>query len=216
MNWKRWSTAMSLGIVLMGSVFAGAAMAADAVLYEVTEAVASKGAPNSQSTAFRSSTATLSGVVSTGTAGCSAAIATPALQGCWVIVRAVGRANDDTGMGPIVGSFEVVVQDRNQVDSPEIVVLRGHVGGHIDLSPAFLQNRPIGTVSGSYTLHGVPGTVMSGQTHRGEFTGVFRLPYMNNGQAWYLGVGEDNNPVAVQNAEYVLGYPAVKLEITFR
>jgi len=213
MNWKRWSTAMSLGIVLMGSVFAGAAMAADAVLYEVTEAVASKGA-GSQGTGFRSSTATLSGVVRTGTAGCSEAIATPALQGCWVIVRAVGRANDDTGVGPIVGSFEVVVQDRNQTDSPEIVVLRGHVGGSIDLSPAFQQNRPVGSTSGSFTLIGVPGTVMSGQVVRGDFTGVFRLPYMNNGHASYL--SDDNNPVLVQNAEYVLGYPAVKLEVTFR
>ena len=212
MNCKRWSTAMAMGIVLMGSVFAGAAMAADAVLYEVTEAVASKGA-GSQGTGFRSSTATLSGVVRTGTAGCTAAIATPAIQGCWVIVRAVGRANDDTGKGPIVGSFEVVVQDQNQTDSPEIVVLRGHVGGNIDLSPAFTQNRPLGSVSGSYTLIGVPGTVMSGQTVHGDFTGTFRLPYMNNGQASYL--GDNDSPVGVQSTEYVLGYPAVKLEVTF-
>jgi len=220
MNWKRWSVGMSMVGVLMGSAFAGSAFAQsaalpDVVLYEVTEAVTAKG--GNRQNGFRSSTATLAGVVRSGVAACPAAIATETLGGCWVVVRAVGRADDTTGKGPIVASFEVLVQDRNQTDSPEIVVLRGHVGAQLDLSPAFERDVPTGTISGSFKLRGVPGTVMQDRTVKGEFTGVFRMPFMLNGQAMYM-VGDPLVPVRVpvQAAEYVLGSPAVKLEVTFR
>jgi hypothetical protein len=222
MNWKRWSVGMSVVGVLMGSAFAGSAFAQsavpDVVLYEVTEAVTTKG--GNRPTGFRSSTATLAGVARSGVAACPEAIATPALNGCWVVVRAVGRADDSTGKGHVVGSFEVLIQDRNQTDSPEIVVLRGNVGAQIDLSPAFERNVPTGTISGSFRLRGVPGTVMEERTVKGEFTGVFRMPFMVYGQAMYvIGdplLGQVSVQVPVQAAEYVLGSPAVKLEVTFR
>jgi hypothetical protein len=227
---KRWSLGMSLVGLLIGSVFAGPAAAqtvgsvvdpaavtvpppvADVVLYEVTEAVGSKG--KGAQGGFKSSHATLSGVARTGTAPCPDAIANALMGGCWVVVRATGRADDNTGIGPFVGSFEVVVQDKNTVDSPEIVVLRGHVGGDLDLSPAFQESRPVGTVSGTYTLKGVRNTIMDRQTVKGSFVGKFRLPHMDNGQPSYL--LDDGTTVIVQAAEYVLGYPAVKLEISFK
>lgn len=215
MSWKRWGLGMSLVGALMGSAFpapAAAQTAPDVVLYEVTEAVGSKGA--GAQGGFKSSVATLSGVARTGVAPCPPAIANATMAGCWVVVRATGRADDITGIGPVVGSFEVVVQDKNVVDSPEIVVLRGHMGGDIDLSPAFQQNRPLGAITGSYTLKGVAGTIMEGQTIKGSFTGVFRLPYTYLGQASYM--NDSGIAVAVQTSEYVLGYPAVKLEVTLR
>jgi len=212
MSWKRWSLGMSLVCLLMGSVFAGPAAAQDVTLYEVTEAVGSKG--NGAQGGFKSSQATLAGVAKTSTAPCPPTIANLTMGGCWVVVRATGRADDTTGIGPFVGSFEVVVQDKTTIDSPEIVVLRGHVGGDLDLSPAFQQNRPVGTLTGSYTLKGVAGTVMDKQTVKGNFTGTFRLPYTYLGQASYM--LDDGTAVVVKASEYVLGYPAVKLEVIFR
>jgi hypothetical protein len=149
-----------------------------------------------------------------GTAPCPATIATDALNGCWIVVRATGRADDTTGIGPVIGSFEVVVQDKYAVDAPEIIVLRGTIGGEIDLSPAFMHNRPLGTITGTYTLRGVPGTAMNNQTIKGTFTGTFRLPFNDGGQASYL--VDNGGTVPVEPGEHVLGYPAVKLEVTLR
>jgi hypothetical protein len=214
MRWKRWGLGMMSGIgLLLGSVFAGPAAAQDVVLYEVTEAVATKGI---RATGFKSSVATLSGVARTGVAPCPPAIASVVLQGCWVVVRATGRADDVTGIGPVVGSFEVVVQDKNLVDAPEIVVLRGHVGGELDLSPSFQHSRPLGTITGTFFLKGVGGTLMDRQSVKGTFTGVFRLPFSSpvDGKPSYM--TDDGGIVPVQTAEFVLGYPAVKLEVTLR
>jgi hypothetical protein len=244
MSWKRWSIGISSICLLMGSVLSSPAAAqslldtttttvtnttttvtnttttvvpttpsADVVLYEVTEAVGSKG--KGAAGGFKSSHATLAGVARIGTAPCPDVIATVAMGGCWIVVRATGRADDTTGIGPFVGSFEVVVQDKNATDAPETVVLRGHVAGDIDLSPAFTQGKPLGTLVGTYTLKGLQNTVMAGKTIKGSFTGKFRLPYTVSGQVLYM-LDDLLTNVLVDPAEYVLGYPAVKLEITLQ
>jgi hypothetical protein len=235
MSWKRWSVGISSVCLMAGSLFASPAAAqglldtvttvvttptvlpsppaSDVVMYEVTEAVGSKG--NGTTGGFKSSQATLAGVAKTGTPPCPAEIANVAMSGCWVVVRATGRADDLTGIGPFVGSFEVVVQDKNVVDAPEVVVLRGHVGGDMDLSPAFQQGKPLGTVTGTYALKGVQNTVMAGRTIKGNYTGRFRLPHTVAGQATYM-LDDLLTNIAVDPAEYVLGYPAVKLEVTFK
>jgi hypothetical protein len=239
MRWKHWALAVAMTIPMVGSLMAGPADAgllggltdtltntvttvlspvtnavvgstSDAVLYEVTEAVGSR--QGGKGKTFKSSSATLGGVAKAGTPLCPASIASENLNGCWVVVRAIGSANDYTGIGPVFGSIEVVVQDKNGTDSPETTVLRGTIYGNMDMSPAFLQGRPVGSISGSFSLRGVSGTAMSGKYVSGGFDGKFRLPFSNGPKALYM--RDDASMVDVDHSEYVLGYPAVRLEIT--
>ena len=239
MSWRRWAFAIAVAIPLLGSITAGRAEAdllgsltgtvtevlnpvttaivgttqgPDAVLYEVTEAVGSKQGSNGKT--FKSSSATLGGVAKAGTSLCPAAIASTRIDGCWIVVRALGSADDYTGVGPVYGMIEVVVQDKNKTDSPETTVLRGSIYGNMDLSPAFLQGRPSGSITGSFSLKGVYGTSMYGKSIGGSFTGKFRLPFSANGQTVYM--RDDGAIVPVHHSEYVLGYPAVRLEIDIR
>jgi len=195
-----------LGFLLIGPV---AAQAADVVLYEVTEAVRL-----GKSGSFKSSKATLSGVAAPGTSICPAWLATQLqVDGCTVTVTAVGKADDATGIGPVSGTFDVLMQDANNVDAPEIVIMRGNLSGTLDLSPAFVDKKPLGTVAGDFDASGVAGTVMVGQRARGRFDGVFRIPLRVGGKAVYL--LDDGSVVAAQGGEFLLGSAMVRLELSF-
>lgn len=184
--------------------------AADAVLYEVTEAVRlGKGG------SFKSSKATLAGVAASGTVLCPTWLTTELnVEGCTITVNALGRADDATGNGPVSGTFDVLMQDVNSVDSPEVVIMRGTVTGRLDLSPAFVDKKPRGTITGEFEGTGVSGTPMAGQRARGRFDGVFRIPFRNNGKPSYL--LDDESIVLVTPGEYILGSAMVRLELTFR
>src|SRR4051812_42406182 len=167
----------AMGGVLLLTAFAAIppapARAADAVLYEVTEAVRlGKGG------SFKSSKATLAGVAAPGTSICPTWLATQLdVDGCTLSVTAIGKADDATGFGPVSGTFDVLMQDANSVDMPEIVIMRGNLSGTLDLSPAFVDKKPRGTIAGDFQASGVAGTVMAGQRANGRFTGVFRIPF---------------------------------------
>jgi hypothetical protein len=204
---RRW-----LGVVVMAGVVLGAplpARALDVVLYEVTEAVRlGKGG------SFKSSKATLAGVALPGTVLCPLWLATQLnIEQCTVTVNATGRAGDDTGIGPVSGSFDVLMQDANNVDNPEIVIMRGHLDGMLDLSPAFVDKKPRGTVTGDFSASGVAGTVMAGHRARGRFDGVFRLPFRSGGKPSYQ--LDDGSIVPVEPFEFMLGGAMVRIEITF-
>lgn len=186
------------------------ARAADAVLYEVTEAVRlGKGG------SFKSSKATLAGVAASGTVLCPTWLTTELqIEGCTITVNALGRADDATGYGPVSGTFDVLMQDVNSVDMPEIVIMRGTVTGTLDLSPAFVDKKPRGMITGEFQGSGVAGTAMAGQRARGRFDGVFRIPFRNNGKPSYL--LDDESTVAVTPGEFILGSAMVRLELTFR
>ena len=185
------------------------ARALDVVLYEVTEAVRlGKGG------SFKSSKATLAGIALPGTVLCPVWLATQLnIQQCTVSVNAIGRAGDDHGIGPVSGSFDVLMQDTNNVDNPEIVIMRGQIDGTLDLSPAFLEKKPRGTVTGNFTANGMAGTVMAGHRARGRFDGVFRLPFRAGGKPSYQ--LDDGSIVPVEPFEFMLGGAMVRVEITF-
>src|SRR5713226_5710366 len=104
-----------MGLLWFAVTGVGPVGAADVVLYEVTEAVRL-----GKSGSFKSSTATLSGVSRVGTVICPDWFATQlGLPECTVTVNAIGKADDVTGVGPASGTFNVLIQDANNVDAPE-------------------------------------------------------------------------------------------------
>lgn len=193
-------------LVLVGPM---PARAADAVLYEVTEAVRL-----GKNGSFKSSKATLSGMAAPGTIICPAWLATQLqADGCTITVNAVGKADDASGIGPVSGNFDVLMQDVNNIDAPEIVIMRGNLSGTLDLSAAFVEKKPNGTIAGDFEAGGIADTAMAGQRARGHFDGVFRIPFRHNGKASYL--LDDGSIVLVQPGEFILGSAMVRLELTF-
>jgi hypothetical protein len=181
----------------------------DAVVYEVTESVrVGKGG------GFKSSKATLTGAVAAGTALCPTWLATQLnLPACTIIVRAVGKADDATGIGPASGDFDIAIQDVNNVDAAEIVVMKGDISGTIDLSPAFQKQQPVGSITGRFTASGIKGSIMGNERASGTFTGTFRIPFRHQGKPAYL--LDDGTIVRAQPEELSLGQAMVRLEVTF-
>ena len=117
------------------------------------------------------------------------------------------------GIGPAEGKFSVLFQDKNQVDAPEIIVLTGKINGTINMSPAFQQARPLGTIAGKYEIEGVSDTIAKGYKASGNFTGTFRLPFVTELTPTPQYLLDDGTTVTIQPSEYVLRYPAVRLEV---
>lgn len=199
---------MWVGVAVMALVAVSAvAEAQEVVLYELTETVRSTG----NGGAFKSSDATLAGSALGGTKVCPPLMGLPA---CSVTVHAKGRASDDTGIGPVTGSFQVLVQDTNSVDGAEMVVANGMITGNLDLSPVFLRDVPLGSITGQYSMTGVAGTVLAGHRAKGEFTGTFRIPVNDRGSAAYM--MDDGTIVPVEAHETSLGIAAVRLELKLK
>jgi hypothetical protein len=205
---RKRNVALTLLLAVTTSLVAPAtATAADGVFYELTEAVQLRGRGH-----FKASFAVLAGQVKAGTPICPATLAGGG-PACSVTVYAEGRADDDTGIGPASAFFEVAIQDGNRLDAAEIVVLNGSMKGDIDLSPAFLGNKPLGSIKGSFQFQGVKDTIGDGMTGSGNFKGVFRLPFLHAGRAAYL--LDDGTIDPVEAAERSLNLPGVRLEVTF-
>jgi hypothetical protein len=199
-------------VAVMGAVLgiSAPASAVDAILYEVTEAVKVTG----KGGAFKSSTATLTGEVAGGTPLCPTWLTQQyGLSSCTIVVRATGRADDATGIGPAGGDFDVVIQDWNNTDAPEIVVMKGNMQGTIDLSPAFQKQQPLGSISGKFIANGLSQGVMAGAKASGTFAGTFRLPFRQGGKPSYL--LDDGSIVLAQPQEFSLGQAMVRLEVDF-
>ena len=199
-----------LALMMMVVGTAGPAFAVDGLLYEVTEAVKLTGKGGS----FKSSTATLTGDIAAGTALCPTWVAQQLnMTTCMIVVRATGRADDATGIGPANGDFDIVVQDWNNADAPEIVVMKGTLSGTIDLSPAFTKQEPLGSITGKFIATGLANTVMANVRAAGTFTGRFRLPFRDGGRPSYL--MDDGSIIQAQPQEMSLGQAMVRLEVTF-
>jgi hypothetical protein len=186
------------------------AYAADGMLYEVSEAIDLK----SNGQGFKSSEATLSGTIKAGTSLCPSSVALElGTDSCWVIVHATGGADDATGMGPIRGTMFVLAERLNSADAPEVKILSADFDGQLDLSPAFFQQIPRGTIIGKYSARGEKNSIMDGYKTQGSFQGVFRLPFLNGQQASYL--LDDGKIVPLEFGEYSVGRPTPRLELTF-
>ncbi len=193
-------TGVALAVAVAARVATTAAAVPDAVLYEVSEAVSTDGVRLPVV-----STATLVGVVRRGAPLCPDAVAAASHpRGCWVSVRARSEV-DAGGVGPVHGTFEVLVQDANAVDAPEIVVARGTLEGVIDLSASVRGRRPRGTIHGRFRAEG--------RAAGGTFRGTFRLPFLHDGRPSYL--MDDGAVVAAEADEQSLGLATVRLELSF-
>ena len=203
LNWKRsvmW-TALSLAFLLLALVVGPApalAQGPGAVLYELTENMKLVGGK----VFHRKATSELMGTAKAGTPLC------PLPVDC--TINATGSDNIDlaTGLGNFGGTFTVVFQGDNPVDSPEYVVAKGKFHGKMDFSLAVLYQVPVGSVVGKMVLDGAGGAV--------PFTGTFRLPFVlaEGYPPMYL-LDDFSNVDVVAANEYSLGYPTVRFEISF-
>src|ERR1700682_3296553 len=104
----------------------------------------------------RVATSELMGFAMTGTPLCPQALIDQVSPGAtFCTLNATGRDNISifTGLGQFGGTFSVVVQGDNPVDSPELVVAKGKFRGKMDFSPAVLNMIPLGSVTGKLWLN---------------------------------------------------------------
>jgi len=198
-------------------LFGATALAADATLYELTENMKLVGKDSPR----RRATSELMGTANVGNPLCPAelvAMVSPGATTCTINATGSDNISLITGLGKFGGTFTVVVQGDNLVDSPEFVVAKGKFSGQMDFSPAILgipgadgkrHILPLGTVVGKMQLDGVRRHV--------PFTGTFRLPFVIPDSGYPpLYLGDDYMTVfPVEPNEYALGYPTVRFEINF-
>jgi hypothetical protein len=184
--------------------------AADGTLYEVSEAINLK----SNGKGFKSSEATLSGRIKSGTPLCPAWVTTAlGSDSCWIVVHATGGADDTSGVGPVRGTMFVMAEFRNTADAPELEILSADFSGQLDLSAAFFQQIPRGTIVGKYSARGEKNSIMDGYKIQGSFEGIFRIPFLYGQQPSYL--LDDGRVVPLAVEEYSIGQPTPRLELTF-
>ena len=187
-------------------LFGATALAADATLYELTENMKLVGKDSPR----RRATSELMGTANAGTPLCPMPVGAPPCT-----INATGSDNISlvTGLGKFGGTFTVVVQGDNLVDSPEFVIAKGKFSGKMDFSPAVLGGIPYGTVVGTLDPNG------GGHRDQVRFTGTFFLPFEFPGDpsatAYYLDFTNGFGVVPVADNERALGYPTVKFEINF-
>jgi hypothetical protein len=193
----------------------------DAVLYELNENMSLRALRGGH----RKATSQLLGFAKAGSPLCPLTLANG--EGfCTINATGTDSIRLSTGLGKFGGTFTVVGQDTNPVDSPEAVLAKGRFSGQMDFSPAILGEVPLGTVDGEMALNG-------GRKH--SFTGTFRLPFVMPMQAPecvaqngpyacpVLGYTDPMYlvPTATYGVEYVddselaIGFPTVRFEITF-
>ena len=182
------------------------ALAADATLYELTENMKLVGKDSPR----RRATSELMGTANAGTPLCPMPVGAPP---CTINATGMDNISLVTGLGKFSGTFTVVVQGDNPVDSPEFVIAKGKFSGKMDFSPAVLGGIPYGTVVGTLDPNG------GGHRDQVRFTGTFFLPFEFPGDpsatAYYLDFTNPYGVVPVAENQRALGYPTVKFEITF-
>ena len=199
---------------------------ADAALYELSENACLLD-KNGQCTldpsqaVARKATSPLQGIAKLGTVLCPSAVrdTNPGTDSCTVTVSGSDNVSLVDGQGTVSGTFAVVIQLDNPVDSPELPVMSGSFAGTIDFSPIF-SGTPLGFATGTLTVKSSPLALELADTTV-SFSGVFRNPFAISVQgrprrgedAFYLVDGE---PVPVKQDERAAGWPTVRFEITFK
>ena len=193
-------------------LFGATALAADATLYELTENMKLVGKDSPR----RRATSELMGTAKVGNPLCPAelvAMVSPGATTCTINATGSDNISLVTGLGKFGGTFTVVVQDNNTVDSPEFVIAKGKFTGKMDFSPAVLGGIPYGSVVGTLDPNG------GGHRDQVRFTGTFFLPFEFPGDpsatAYYLDFTNPYGVVPVADNQRALGYPTVKFEINF-
>ncbi len=196
-------------------LFGATALAADATLYELTENMKLVGKDKDHPR--RKATSELMGFAAKGSPLCPTALLDQLAAKHFIdpttftqcTINATGSDNISlaTGLGKFGGTFTVVIQDDNAVDSPEFVVAKGKFSGKMDFSLAILYKLPLGHVVGHMELDHFGGTF--------PFTGTFRLPFVVPGYPPLYLWDDYKNVFPVEANEYSLGYPTVRFEINF-
>lgn len=173
--------------------------------------------------ARRYATSQLQGTAALGTPLCPLAllVTKPRTQEC--VVTATG--NDDVALafdsagnvvatsGAVWGTYAIVVQLDNPVDSPELPVQTGSFSGVIN----FVPGAPLGFVrDGTFMVTGTPLSLTFDATFRMPFARVQNGKHIRPGRnepAFYL--LDDGRLQRVRQEESALGWPTVRFEITF-
>src|SRR5437867_8878940 len=132
-------------------LFGATALAADATLYELTENMKLVGKDSPR----RRATSELMGTANVGNPLCPAelvAMVSPGATTCTINATGSDNISLITGLGKFDGTFTVVVQGDNLVDSPELVIAKGKFSGKMDFSPTVLGNVPLATEVGQVVL----------------------------------------------------------------
>jgi hypothetical protein len=230
------------GLALSLLMLAGVSRAADrdslgatgVTLYEISERVTFDPDSSSAGVIRRNATSPLQGFAELGTPLCPSAllISVPRIQSCTVIATGTDTVSTVTGLGPVSGTFDVVINapGNSSVHVPDLPVISGTFTGDVDLSLAVLHHVPLGSIAGSFTITQMadPATRMLGPLPQPvvlRFTGTFRMPFAIDTRArhvrsdrrhaaFYL-ADDLRTPMLVRPTELSVGFPTVRLEVTF-
>jgi hypothetical protein len=222
-------------LVLSTAAYAGdrdeATGATGVTLYEVSERVTFD---EVQGVVVRNATSPLQGFAALGTPLCPSKllISIPKISSCTVIATGTDSVSTQTGVGPVSGTFAVVVNapGNSSVHVPDLSVLSGTFSGSVDLSLAVLHHVPLGSIEGVFTIteSADPATsvlVALSQPVVLPFRGTFRMPFKLGPQgrfarstrdhtAFYLG-DDLRRIIPVKAFERSTGFPDVRLEVSF-
>jgi hypothetical protein len=230
------------GLAVSLLVLAGVSRAADrdslgatgVTLYEISERVTFDPDPSSAGVIRRNATSPLQGFAEVGTPLCPSEllISVPRIQSCTVIATGTDTVSTVTGLGPVSGTFDVVINapGNSSVHVPDLPVISGTFSGNVDLSLAVLHHVPLGSIAGSFNITQMadPTTGMLGPLPQPvvlPFKGTFRMPFAIDAHARH--VRSDRKHAAfyladdlrtlmlVRPTELSVGFPTVRLEVTF-
>ena len=205
-------------------------------LYEISERVTFRSRvvndDNESVVIFRDATAPLFGFADLGTPLCPSEllITVPRIKRCTVIAIGWDEVSTVTGIGPVHGTFDVVVNapGNSKVHVPNMPAIAGTFDGTIDLSPAVLSQVPLGSITGNFTITEMAdarGILVQVAPDVLPFTGTFRLPFGidqpgstgvhgHEPEAFYL-ADDLVTLIEVRDKERSVGYPTVRLELRF-
>src|SRR2546425_7627996 len=205
-------------------------------LYEISERVTFDPDPDPSFAGVirRNATSPLQGFAEVGTPLCPSdlLISVPRMKSCTVIATGKDTVSTATGLGPVSGTFDVVINapGNSSVHVPDLPVISGTFSGDVDLSLAVLHHVPLGSIMGSFTITQLadPATGMLGPLSQPvvlPFKGTFRMPFAidtharrvrsdRKRAAFYL--ADDFRTLSlVRPTELSVGFPTVRLEVTF-
>src|SRR5262252_969681 len=219
------------GITLTLLALAGIGYAADTgvTLYEVSERVTFDPDPGAAGVILRNATSPLQGFAELGTPLCPSAllISVPRMKSCTVIATGTDSVSTVTGLGPVSGTFDVVINapGNSSVHVPDLPVISGTFQGEVDLSPAVLNHVPLGSITGSFTIARTADPISGVLTVLPQpevlpFRGTFRMPFsLGTRHGWVR--SDRQNPafyladnlktlIVVQPIERSVGFPTVR------
>jgi hypothetical protein len=220
-------------------IFAGLALAllvlptagyaqATVTLYEISERVTYSPKNLTDSVVIiRNATAPLLGFADLGTPLCPSEllVTAPRIKSCTVIATGTNEVSTVTGIGPVRGTFDVVVNapGNRKGHVPNMPMIAGTFDGTMDLSPAVLLQVPLGSMTGNLTITEMAdgsGTLAPVTPVILPFTGTFRLPFeidspgRSSREAYYL-ADDLITLIEVKDRERSVGFPTVRLEVRF-